>query len=274
MVLFGHTHLCNTFNARIMVTVKIGCHEVELYDAIDELPIVRFHKYQKLLMIDSGIGSDIQGFDRRIEKARRYLMTGKNEQAQKELDNLRQCVFFIMNEVAPKHLAFAVLVSKIDGQPRNEMTDDALSKTLDMLNDAPAKDLTAQLEAVKKKIDAELTTYFPKLFNDSEVKEYFVLLRQRTMEVLRNIIAGVRDPNRTKRVDELTTELITYSNPQKYDGSDGAEIQFDRQFENLCILLGHELNVQPKEYTVLEFYNAFEYLQERNKKRQQARKRA
>ena len=30
-----------------MRTEKIGKHSVEFYDAIDELPIVRFHKYQK-----------------------------------------------------------------------------------------------------------------------------------------------------------------------------------------------------------------------------------
>ena len=74
-----------------MVKAKIGKHTVEIYDAIDELPIVRFHRYQKLLLIDAGVGSDIAAFDQRTEKMRRYLMDGKTENAQKELENLVGC---------------------------------------------------------------------------------------------------------------------------------------------------------------------------------------
>ena len=71
-----------------MTTTKIGNHTVEYYDAIDELPIVRFHKYQKLLLIDAGVGSDIAAFDQRIEKTRRFLMLGQNDKAQQELENV------------------------------------------------------------------------------------------------------------------------------------------------------------------------------------------
>ena len=134
-----------------MVTVKIGKHTVEMYDAIDELPIVRFHKYQKLLLIDAGIGSDIAAFDQRTEKVRRFLMDGKPEQAAKELSNLRQCVWMIQTGISPKNRAFAALVSKIDGKEYTDITDDVVESILDVLKDAPIKELTAQLEAVKKK---------------------------------------------------------------------------------------------------------------------------
>ena len=134
-----------------MVTTKIGKHTVEMYDAIDELPIVRFHKYQKLLLIDAGIGADIAALDQRIEKTRRFLMDGKPDKAQQELANLRQSVFFIQNGISPRHRAFAVLVKSIDGRECNDISDDALKQLTDTLNDAPEKELTAQLEAVKKK---------------------------------------------------------------------------------------------------------------------------
>ena len=52
-----------------MKTVKIGEYTVEIYDAIDELPMLRFHKYNKMLLVDAGIGSDLQDFDTHIEKA-------------------------------------------------------------------------------------------------------------------------------------------------------------------------------------------------------------
>ena len=61
-----------------MKTVKIGERTVEIYDAIDELPMLRFHKYNKMLLVDAGIGSDLQDFDTHIEKAIRYARIGGN----------------------------------------------------------------------------------------------------------------------------------------------------------------------------------------------------
>lgn len=257
-----------------MVTVKIGTHSVELYDAIEELPIIRFHKYQKLLLIDAGIGSDIAAFDQRIEKARRFLMDGKPDKAQRELENLRQAVFLIQSELSPKHRAFAVLVSKLDGKSCTDLSDAALGDILKALQDAKESELTAQLEAVKKKIDTEIRLYFPVLFADSGVKEYYDLMKRRALAVLRNIVDGVPDPDKTAEVERLTTELITYTNPQNFVGSDGVEIQFDRQFENLCLVLSEQLHINPKECTVLEFYNAFDFVRERAKQAERAQKRA
>lgn len=270
----GRADLFNADNPGIMVTAKIGKHTVEFYDTIEELPIVRFHKYQKLLLVDAGIGSDIAAFDQRIEKTRRFLMAGKPEQAQQELENMRQCVFLIQSGVNPKHRAFAALVTKIDGQDCTDIGDDALAAITEKLNDVPESELTAQLEAVKKKIDGELTLYFPALFNDSDVKEYYDILRKRTLEILNGIVAGVDDPAGAEIVDKLTTALITYSHPKMFTGSDGVEIQFDRQFENLCLVLSEQLHVEPKKYSVLEFYNAFDFVKERAKQAEKAQKRA
>ena len=256
-----------------MVTVKIGTHTVEMFDTIEELPIVRFHKYQKLLLIDAGVGSDIQGFDQRVERVRRFLMDGKPEQAQQELENLRQCVYFIQTGLNPTHRAFAALVTKLDGKDCTDIGDDALTAITEQLNDAPVKDVTAQLDAVKKKIDAELMLYFPALFNDSEIKEYYDLLRKRTLEILHGIISGKRHPERTKAVEKLTTMLMTYSHPKMFAGPESAEIQFERQFENLCLVLSEQLHVEPKKYTVLEFYNAFDFVKERAKQAEKAQKR-
>ena len=274
LVFVGRAVLFNSCNKGIMVTVKIGKHTVEMYDTIDELPIVRFHKYQKLLLIDAGVGADITAFDQRIEKTRRFLMDGKTDKAQQELENLRQSVFLIQSGINPKHRAFAALVTKIDGRDCDDITDDGLAKLTETLNDAPESELTAQLEAVKKKIDAELRLYFPGLFADSEIKEYYDLLKKRTMAVLANIVAGVGNPDATPEIEKLTTALITYSNPKAFAGSDSVEIQFDRQFENLCLVLSEQLHVKPKDYSVLEFYNAFDFVKERAKQAEKAQKRA
>lgn len=255
-----------------MQTVKIGKHTIEMYDAIDEMPIVRFHKYQKFLLLDAGIGSDIAAFDQRTEKIRRFLMAGKPEQAQKELENLRQAVFFMQNGINPRHRAFAALVAKVDGKECGDVSDDALEAVTRMLEDAPAGELTARLEAVKKKIDSELLIYFPALFNDSSVKEYYALLRQRTIEILAGIIEGAEAPGARGPVERLTTALMTYSSPKVFAGPEGVEVQHDRQFENLCLALSENLHINPKASTVLEFYNAFDFLQERAKAAEKAQK--
>ena len=51
-----------------MKTAKIGGHEVELYDGIDTLPVLRFHAFNKMMLIDSGIGSDLSDFDAHAER--------------------------------------------------------------------------------------------------------------------------------------------------------------------------------------------------------------
>lgn len=274
LVVVVRPRMFNDYRTGIMVTVKIGKHTVEMYDAIDELPIVRFHKYQKLLLVDAGIGADITAFDQRIEKTRRYLMDGKPEKAQQELENLRQTVYFIQTGINPKHRAFAALVTKIDGRDCNNLSDVALTELLETLQDVPEKELTAQLEAVKKKIDGELMLYFPALFNDASVKEYYDILKRRTLAVLKNIVAGMDNPDETVEIEKLTTALITYTKPQLFNGPESVEIQFDRQFENLCLALSEQLHVKPKDYSVLEFYNAFDFVKERAKKAEKAQKRA
>lgn len=100
--------------------------------------------------------------------------------------------------------------------------------------------------------------YFPRLFDDASVKEYFDELKRRTMLILDAIIDGDTD-DRREQIERITTELLTYNKPQPFNGSESMEIQYDKQFENMCLTLSQHLHVpNPKQYTVLEYYNAFE----------------
>lgn len=46
-----------------MKKVTLQGHKIEIYDSIDELPIVRFQIYNKYLLLDCGIGSDMESVD-------------------------------------------------------------------------------------------------------------------------------------------------------------------------------------------------------------------
>lgn len=251
-----------------MVERQIAGHRVKMYDAIDELPIVRFQKFQKYLLIDSGIGGDVAAFDRRCEKIRRYLSQNKNDLAGQEMQNLRQCVYMIQSELNPGHRAFACLVESIDGKKTDDLTDEGLARVLEKLSGMTYGEAASELGAVKKKIDTDLSTYFPQLFNNSEKKEYFDLLKKRTMAILEGLSRG-----ELVDVEDITTRLVCFSKPKNFIGSGGIEVEFDRNFETLCLSLSENLGIHPKECSVLEFYNAVDFLQERARKAEVGRKR-
>lgn len=255
-----------------MKTVNILGKKIELYDAIEDLPIVRYNKYNKMLLIDAGVGSDIADIDRHIEKAMRYARSRTPELAVTELQNLRQNLYLVQSEVSPRHLAFVVLVKSIDGEPCDDLSEDGLRKTLERIADMPVSKLVALLEAAKKKIETELQLYFPALSDNAEVKEYYDMLRRRTMLLLDSIRNG-ETADKRKEIAEATDELLLYVKPRTFDGPDSAEITHDKQFEKMCLIISHELHVDPKKYTVLEFYNAFEYIKEIAKERKKALKR-
>ena len=60
-----------------MKTGKINKHTVEIFDAIDEMPIQRFQKYNKYMLIDSGVGSDLQDILDHVERAKIYIKMTK-----------------------------------------------------------------------------------------------------------------------------------------------------------------------------------------------------
>ena len=54
-----------------------------------------------------------------------------------------------------------------------------------------------------------------------------------------------------------------------FHGNDSMEINYDKQFESMCLMLSQHLNVKPKTFTVLEYYNAFEFLKKQLKPQKQ-----
>ena len=235
---------------------KVNKHTVEMYDSIDELPIQRFQKYNKYLLIDSGVGSDLQDVLNHIERAKIYIKANP-VMAATELENLRQSIYLVTEEMSPKYMAFAVLVNKIDGEEMKDLSDAGLKKVLEILSEAKKGWLDGVLNSVKKKIDRELSLYFPGKFDDATQKEYFDNLREHTKIKLQEIISG-EDMEQYRKAIE--TRLVLLSKPRIFWGAKSVEIEYDKQFEEMCLILAHNLQVNPYSMTVLQFYNAFDYL--------------
>jgi len=245
-----------------MITKIINSKEVRLYDSIDELPITRFHKYNKCLLIDSGIGSDLSDIDAHIERLYRYI-SHDSKLAVQELQNLRQSLYMVSQEISAKFLSFAVLVESIDGVKRDDLSDEGMKNTLELLKEMPNGMISEIVEALKKKLDSELKLYFPAIFEDSSLKEYYDKLKVRTKVVLEGII---EDKDVFDELERIDFSLLNYSKPKCFIGKESEEIKFDKQFENMCLLIGQKLNKDAKLMNVLEYYNAFDYIRNENKK--------
>jgi hypothetical protein len=245
-----------------MRTEKIGRYTVELFDSISELSIKRFHKFNKYMLIDSGVGSDLEDIDHHIMKIDKYIRDGDKKNAIIQLQNMRQSLYMITQEVNIKHLSFGVLVNKINGKTVFDLSDENIKKIQDKFMNTRISVINRILETVKKKLDEELNLYFPNKFDDISVKEYYEKLKARTLLTLNSIIEGT---DNKKLIEDIDNFLLSLAKPKIFSGTDNAEIQFDKQFEDMCLLLTRELSLNIDELTVLQFYNSFEYLKKLKK---------
>lgn len=244
-----------------MKKIKLGKFIVEIYDSISELPVVRYHAYSKMMLIDAGVGSDIGSLDAHLQKAISF-MKDDPAKAVKELDNLRQNVFLIQSEVSPRHLAFCALVKTVDGVEQTDLTTEGLQKLATMFGDVIEEEVTKALATAKKKIEEEMALYFPSFFNDTVTKEYYSTLIRHTKLVLRGL---AYEEDLDSEIDSLEKQLLSYHEPKVFDGKGGEEVKFDKSFEAMCLGLADNLNVNAKKYTVMEYYSAFEYLKDGRK---------
>lgn len=251
-----------------MKTTEIAGKSVVFFDSIEELPIRRFHRYNKMVLLDSGIGSDLNDIDTHISRTIAFIAKDEKDEAVNEMQNLRQNIYFIHSNISPHMLACATLIKSIDGKECDDLSDDGLKATIELLADVPYGELTTQFREVKKKITDELTLYFRAYFDNSEEKEYYGRMHAYTMSVLDRLITGEDHGEENKR-----NALLTFAKPRKFYGVENAEIAYEKTFEKMCALVTQNLHIDAKGLSVLEFYSAVEHLEEQAKEQKKATKR-
>ena len=249
-----------------MKEVELNKHKVRIYDDIDELPMVRFHRYNHMVLVDAGIGSELSDFDSHIERVVRYIRKGENETAAKEMENLRQSVYMILSGQSVRDLSFACLVESIDGQPCNDLSQEGLTKVVELLGGETRKKLADEYQSAKKKIDDALALYFPSIFDDVTVREYYDMLKRLTMITLQ-MVQGETEELRAE-YERMREKLVLYHKPKVFSGHDGVEVKHDKEYETMCIAITKETGKDAKLMTVQEFYTAYEYIQEKVRKAQ------
>ena len=238
-----------------MKSLLINKKIVRVYDSIDEMPIVNFQKYNKYLLIDSGIGSDADDIDAHIVKIAKFIKANNNKKALQELQNMRQNMYMVHNEISPKYLAFAALIHSIDGKEVNDLSDDGLKKLLQGLKGIKHSKVIDFLLWLKKKVTSELETYFPGDFVNPKEKEAYDKLKNRTLLVLDSII---NDTDNTEQIELIDTMMLNMHTPKVFIGSESVEVKYDKQFESTCLLIAQKTNMDARKMTVLQFYNAID----------------
>lgn len=255
---------------KIVVNDKV----LKVYDSIDELPIVNFQKYNKYLLIDSGIGSDVDSIDSHISRIAK-LIKSNTSKALQELQNMRQNMYMITSEISPKYMAFACLIYSINGKVITDFSDENLKSIMNDLRTVKHYWIIDFLAGFKKKVDTELDLYFPDSFNSAKQKNSYDRIRQRTLLVLDSIITGSDNSEEIEAIDALFLGLYK---PSSFIGSDSVEIKYDKQFENGCLLIADRIGLDAKKMTTLQFYNAIDMVKKQidaeNKRYSRGRKRA
>lgn len=234
-----------------MKTITLNKHELKLYDSIDEMPIVNFQKYNKYIIVDSGLGSDVDSVDEHLVNLAKLIKTNKDK-AQQEIQNLRQTMHLIVSGISPNYLAFAALIHSIDGEKVEDLSDENLKAILDKLKKTKHSILIDILLKVKKKLATELELYFPSNFSDAKDKEAYDKIKQRTILQLESI---AYDVDNTDKINEIDEWLFNLYKPKSFNGKASVEIKYDKQFETACMIISQKANMNAKKMTVLEFYS-------------------
>ena len=151
---------------------KFEKHEIELFDSIHNLPILRFQRFNKYQMQSSEIGNTFQDYDNRTIKIIQFIKKGMTEEAAQELENRRQTVFNAYNEFTPKGKAFAVLVKRINNISYEDFSPDNLDRCIHHLDKIGLGYDTSieKLTEVKKKSKPNFWFIFRRIFQKTETK--------------------------------------------------------------------------------------------------------
>lgn len=243
-----------------MKTLTINKKIVQVYDSIDEMPITNFQKYNKYLLIDSGIGSDADDIDAHITRVAKFIKANNSKKALQELQNMRQNMYMVNSEISPRYLAFAALIHSIDGKEINDLSDDNLKSILKDLKTIKHSKIIEFLRWLKKKVTTELEIYFPGDFINPKEKDTYDKLKLRTLLVLESILDDNKD--NSQQIESIDILMLNMYSPKVYMGSESVEIKYDKQFENACLLIAQKTSLDAKKMTVLQFYNALDNIKQ------------
>ena len=135
------------------MNLQLGKHKIELFDSIDNLPFDRMNAFNKYVMLDAQLGSNVLDFDKILIKAHQFIQAKMNDQAAQELINIRQVVHNILTGTNLKGFAFASMIKTIDDKEIKDYSIGGLGEILNKLSEwgLTGGNVNAATEDLKKK---------------------------------------------------------------------------------------------------------------------------
>ena len=248
--------------------IRHNNHTIELHDSVKETSADRFNTYNLNVLLDAGIGSDLQGLNNRIDTCSRLMRAGRNEEAAKELENFRQLIYFIMGKTNPRNRSFVCLIRRLNGRViRDEdLTEDGISQLLEEINrtQIPQSKIRAVLDDLKLRFAQQWETLTPTTAVDPATKDLYTRLKERTLLVLQHLREPIDEI--AERIAEIDAYLLDSLEPRQYSGAAGIEAQTLRRFEDSCILLRQfKVHEDPRKMSAFAFQQALAIVKEQVK---------
>lgn len=156
-----------------MRTINIKNHKLNIYDDIMEMPVVRYNKYQKYMVLAAGVGNDIPAVLQKISSMQQ--MVGNEKQVKKlnaEFVALKNALSFIDGGIDPSSLAFACLVHDIDGRECDVISEDSIESTSNEIAAITTKsELMMAISGIKKKSMRHSKRIFPTRTDNKATKK-------------------------------------------------------------------------------------------------------
>lgn len=132
-----------------MKTIKVGKHEVKLYESIKEMPVSRYNAMQGFLMQETGIGNTMPAIDNHFKTLDALLVSGKYEEAIQERQNMHVGFYCAIEKIDFKSLSFGCMIASIDDEPVG-ISDEELKNSIEKLNELTVGQVDDILEDLKK----------------------------------------------------------------------------------------------------------------------------
>lgn len=244
------------------------------YRTPEHAPLKRYAKFQKYLLLKTGVGSDMQSIASHFNNWFTLNAHGKHEESRLEAENLYYNFFAILQEVDYEDLAFACMIHSINGVPLNDVSSDNLVSVISWLSDNGMTKamVSEEVEDTRSAILKDLRVYFPKFYPDTDDVQYFAKRKQNLMATADKLLQQLESEDFTfddeikKLLDDISLYFVELNKPKSFDSEDqnNAVVKLDSQFEQLCSMIESN-GTNTRELTLIEFYSRLEYIRKSNK---------
>lgn len=245
-----------------MKILKIAGNTVKIYSDIEEMPSDRFQEFNRLMMIDVGIGADASSVSQHINMIIHGISKGDLKRVENELKNYRQNIAFIMDKTSPQTLAFCALIKEFNGKPFSGIDDESIKQVHDRLMKEKKGILDCIIKDQKKNIEDQIKTFFPEKINDHKIIEYYNIKRKK----IKATLDGLKNGD-FALADKYSDELIDFSKSIDFTGAKGYEIRSKKNYEDLKLIITREFGIDTKAMTVIQFYQSIDLINKEAQKK-------